>query len=170
MIETFLLEQNLAKWTRQVWLSSDFRVRRHETTSRPADLWLGRKTQRISGTNQNWEWPLLFGTDLVRTCPQGLFSPYYAFLRRHFLSPVYTSLASRSAPGSPRMRGCLSLQILHRHCFQFLEKIKTMLMQTFWRDKQRVLWHFLYWLIHFTCDINSPWMLHMIENGLLLYK
>ena len=30
-----------------VWRSSDFRVRRHETTSRSADLWLGRKAQRI---------------------------------------------------------------------------------------------------------------------------
>ena len=47
-------------------------------------FWLGRKTQKFSGTNQKPErrWP--FGTGLGRPCPQGLFSPSFTFLRAIF--------------------------------------------------------------------------------------
>ena len=45
-------------------------------------------------------------------------------------------------------------KILHKHCFYFLLGLTTVPRETgnnayakFWRDKQRVLWYFLYWLI-----------------------
>ena len=48
------------------WTSCSLRVRTHEMTPRFAALWLGRKTQKFSGTNQKPERPLPFGTVLVR--------------------------------------------------------------------------------------------------------
>ena len=57
------------------WASCTFRVKTHERTLKHTSLWLGRKTQRFSGTNQMPEQLRPFGTCLVRQCPQGLFCP-----------------------------------------------------------------------------------------------
>ena len=54
---------------------------------------LGRKTQTFSGTNQTPERPRQFGTGLVTHCPQGLFSPFFSFLRAIFSRPLRLSLA-----------------------------------------------------------------------------
>ena len=70
---------------------------------RHSAFWLGRKTQKFSGTNQKAERRRQFGTGLARHCPQGLFLPFVTFLcaifpfRLDFLSPPL------SPPGSPRM-------------------------------------------------------------------
>ena len=53
---------NLAN-SRTSW---SLRVRTHETTPRSTALWLGRKTQKFSGTNQKAERPRRFGTGLVK--------------------------------------------------------------------------------------------------------
>ena len=58
---------------------------------------------KFSGTNQKPERRRPFGTGLVRHCPQGLFSPFFTFLRALFFRPFRLSLAPLSAPGSPRM-------------------------------------------------------------------
>ena len=52
----------------------------------------------FSGTNQKPErrWP--FGTGLVRHCPQGLFSPFFTFLRALFSRPFRLSLALTICP------------------------------------------------------------------------
>ena len=65
---------------------------------RHSGFWLGRKTQKFSGTNQQPErlWP--FGTGLVRHCPQGLFSPFFTFLRATFSRPFRLSLAPTICP------------------------------------------------------------------------
>ena len=45
----------------------------------------------FSGTNQKPERRPPFGTGLVRHCPQGLFSPFFTFLRSIYIfPPVYT--------------------------------------------------------------------------------
>ena len=50
-----------------------------------------------------------FGTGLVRHCPQGLFSPFFTFLCAiYFSARLDFSSSALSAPGSPRIRGCLS--------------------------------------------------------------
>ena len=59
---------------------------------------LGRKTQKFSGTNQRPERRRLFGTGLVRHCPQGLFSPFFTFLRAIFFRPFRLSLAPTICP------------------------------------------------------------------------
>ena len=61
-------------------------------------FWLGRKTQKFSGTNKKSEWRRLFGTGLVRHCPKGLFSPFFTFLRAIFLRPFRLSLAPTICP------------------------------------------------------------------------
>ena len=48
---------------------------------RRSGLWLSRKTQKFSGTNQKAGRRRPFGTGLVRYCPQGLFSSFFTFLR-----------------------------------------------------------------------------------------
>ena len=49
-----------------------------------------------------------FGTGLVRHCPQGLFSPFFTFLRAiYFFARLDFSSSPLSAPGSPRMPCCL---------------------------------------------------------------
>ena len=65
---------------------------------RHSGFWLGRKTQKFSGTNQKPErqWPS--GTGLVRHCPQGLFWPYFTFLRALFFRPFRLSLAPTICP------------------------------------------------------------------------
>ena len=78
---------------------------------------LGRKTQTFSGTNQKAERRRPFGTGLVRHCPQGLFSPFFTFLRAIFFRPFRLSLAPLSAPGSPRM-GSMPPKYL-RHCRRY---------------------------------------------------
>ena len=70
---------------------------------RRSAFWLGRKTQKFSGTDQKSERRRPFGTGLVRHCPQGLFSPFFTFLRATFSRPFRLSLAPLSALGSPRM-------------------------------------------------------------------
>ena len=70
---------------------------------RRSAFWLGRKTQKFSGTNQKPElrWP--FGTGVVRHCPQGLFSPSFTFLHAIFPTRLDFPSPPLSAPGSPRM-------------------------------------------------------------------
>ena len=65
---------------------------------RRSAFWLGRKTQKFSGTNQKWERRGPFGTGLIRHCPQGLFSPFFAFLRALFSRPFRLSLALTICP------------------------------------------------------------------------
>ena len=45
-----------------------------------------QKNTKFSGTNQKPERRRPFGTGLVRHCPQGLFSPFFSFLRAIFSS------------------------------------------------------------------------------------
>ena len=61
-------------------------------------FWLGRKTQKFSGTNQKPEWQWPFGTGLVRHCPQGLFLPSFSFLRAIFFRLFRLSLAPTICP------------------------------------------------------------------------
>ena len=46
----------------------------------------------FSGTNQKPERRRPFGTGLVRHCPQGLFSPFFTFLRATFFRPFRYTL------------------------------------------------------------------------------
>ena len=48
--------------------------------------------------NQKGERRRPFGTDLVRHCPQGLFSPFFAFLRAIFFRPFRLTLAPTICP------------------------------------------------------------------------
>ena len=59
---------------------------------RRSAFWLGRKTQKFPGTNQKSERRRPFGTG-PRHCPQGLFSPFFSFLRAIFFRPFRLSLA-----------------------------------------------------------------------------
>ena len=72
-IGTFHLEQSRGERPGQTWRATAihvwFHVRIHETTHRPAGFWLGRKTQKFSGTNQKPEKRRPFGTGLVRGRP-----------------------------------------------------------------------------------------------------
>ena len=65
--------------------------------------------RKFSGTNQKPERRRPFGTGLVRHCPQGLFSPFFTFLRAiYFSARLDFSSSPLSAPGSPRMVSCCS--------------------------------------------------------------
>ena len=64
-----------------------------------------RKNFGVFLPNQKAERRRPFGTGLVRHCPQGLFSPFFTFLRAIFFRPFRLSLAPLSASGSPRMSG-----------------------------------------------------------------
>ena len=57
----------------------------------------------FSGTNQKPERRRPFRTGLVRHCPQGLFSPFFTFLRALFFGRLDFSSPPLSAPGSPRI-------------------------------------------------------------------
>ena len=46
------------------------------------------------------------GTGLVIHCPQGLFSPFFTFLRANFSARLDFPASPLSAPGSPRMHHC----------------------------------------------------------------
>ena len=48
--------------------------------------------------NQKPEWRRPFWTGLVRHCPQGLFSPFFSFLRAIFFRPFRLSLAPTICP------------------------------------------------------------------------
>ena len=65
---------------------------------RRSAFWLGRKTQKFSGTNQKPERWRPFGTSLVRHCPQGLFSPFFTFLRAIFFRPFRLFLVPTICP------------------------------------------------------------------------
>ena len=65
---------------------------------RRSAFWLGRKTQKFSGTNQKSERRRPFGTGLVRHCPLGLFSPFFTFLLAIFSRPFRLSLAPSICP------------------------------------------------------------------------
>ena len=52
----------------------------------------------FSGTNQKPERRRPFGTGLVRHCPQGLFSPFFTFLRAVIFRPFRLSLAPTICP------------------------------------------------------------------------
>ena len=73
----------------------------YQTSSKwslPFCLLIGQKTQKFSGTNQKQERLQQFGTDLVRHCPQGLFSPFFTFLHAIFFHPFRLSLAPIICP------------------------------------------------------------------------
>ena len=65
---------------------------------RRSAFWLGRKTQKFSGTNQKPERRRPFGTGLVRHCPQGLFSSFFTFLCAIFFHPFRFYLALTICP------------------------------------------------------------------------
>ena len=50
-------------------------------------FWLVPENLFFSGTNQKPERRQPFGTSLVRHCPQGLFSPFFTFLRSLYIFP-----------------------------------------------------------------------------------
>ena len=56
-------------------------------------FWLAPENLCFSGTNQKPERWRPFGTGLIRHCPQGLFSPFFAFLRALFFHSIRLSLA-----------------------------------------------------------------------------
>ena len=53
---------------------------------------------KFSGTNQKPERRRPFGTGLVKHCPQGLFSPFFTFLRATFSRPFRLSLVPTISP------------------------------------------------------------------------
>ena len=69
--------------------------------------------RKFSGTNQKPEGRRPFGTDQVRHCPQGLFSPFFTFLRAIYFFSACLDFSSSplSAPGSPRMVGVVNLVV-----------------------------------------------------------
>ena len=56
-------------------------------------FWLVPENFRVFLPNQKPERRRPFGTGLVRHCPQGLFSPFFTFLRAIFFCPFRLSLA-----------------------------------------------------------------------------
>ena len=61
-------------------------------------FWLVPENLCFSGTNQKTERRRPFGTGLVRHCSQGLFSPFFFFLRVIFFRPFRLSLAPTICP------------------------------------------------------------------------
>ena len=61
-------------------------------------FWLVEEKRKFSGTNQKPERWRPFGTGLVRHCPQGLFSPFFTFLRATFFRPFRLSLVPTTCP------------------------------------------------------------------------
>ena len=57
-----------------------------------------KRAEKFSGTNQKTERQRPFGTGLVRHCPQGLFSPFFTFLRAIFFRPFRLSLVPTICP------------------------------------------------------------------------
>ena len=60
-----------------------------------SDWW---QKNKFSATNQKPERWQPSGTGLVRHCPQGLFSPFFTFLRAIFFRPFRLSLAPTICP------------------------------------------------------------------------
>ena len=87
----------------------------YQTSSKrspPFWLLIGARKLVFSGTNQKPERRRPFGTGLVRHCPQGLFSPFFTFLRAiYFSARLDFSSSPLSAPGSPRMEQPMLIQI-----------------------------------------------------------
>ena len=65
---------------------------------RRSGFWLVPENLCFSGTNQKTERRRPFGTGLVRHCPQGLFLPFFTFLRAIFFRPFRLSLAPTICP------------------------------------------------------------------------
>ena len=65
---------------------------------RRSGFWLVPEKHKFCGTNQNPERRRPFGTDLVRHCPQGPFSPFFTFLRVIFFRPFRLSLVPTIYP------------------------------------------------------------------------
>ena len=103
--ETFHLEQSIVARPKQTRRATELlvhlRVKTHERTLKHTSLWLGRKTQRFSGTNQMPEQLQPFGTSHVRLCPQGLFCPDL-----------------KSTPLD--LRGCLDEMLFHLRLLSFI--------------------------------------------------
>ena len=73
----------------------------YQTSSRrssPFWLLIGARKLLCSLPNQKSERRRPFGTGLVRHCPQGLFSPFFTFLRAIFFRPFRLSLAPTICP------------------------------------------------------------------------
>ena len=60
--------------------------------------WLVPENLCFSGTNRKPEWRRPFGTGLVRYCLQGLFSPFFTFLRAKFFRSFRLSLDPTICP------------------------------------------------------------------------
>ena len=65
---------------------------------RRSGFWLAPEKHKFSGTNQKPERQRPFGTGVIRHCPQGLFSPFFTFLRALFFRPFRLSLAPTICP------------------------------------------------------------------------
>ena len=65
---------------------------------RRSDFWLVLENFCVFLPNQKAERRGPFGTGLVRHCPQGLFSPFFTFLRAIFFRPFRLSLAPTICP------------------------------------------------------------------------
>ena len=65
---------------------------------RRSDFWLVRGNFCVFLPNQEAEQRRPFGTGLVRHCAQGLFSPFFTFLRAIFFRPFRLSLALTICP------------------------------------------------------------------------
>ena len=65
---------------------------------RRCGFWLVPEKNKFSGTNQKPERRQPFGTGLVRYCPQGLFWPFFTFLRAIFFRLFRLSLAPTIFP------------------------------------------------------------------------
>ena len=67
-------------------------------TKKSSGFWLVPENLCFSGTNQKPERRRPFGTGLVRHCPQGLFSPFFTFVRAIFFRPLRLSLIPTICP------------------------------------------------------------------------
>ena len=75
-------------------------TRSYQTNSkrRRSGFWLVPENFCVYLPYQKPEWRRPFGTGLVRHCPQGLFSPFFTFLRAIFSRPFRLSLAPIICP------------------------------------------------------------------------
>ena len=96
--ETFLCSASRSDAKKKKQTNKQPNKTRPVPNGRCSAFWLGRKTQKFSGTKQKWEWWRPFGTGLVRHCPQVLFSPFFTFLRAIFFHPFRLSLTPTICP------------------------------------------------------------------------
>ena len=77
----------------------------HKTTPKSAALWLAKKHKlKFSGFDQKPDRPRPFGTVPAKHCSQGLFSPFFTFLRVIFFPALLDfPLLPLSSSRSPRM-------------------------------------------------------------------